>query len=93
MKGKSKLKDGEFRYGKVEMTDEEHYESKNPKIRTTMFLDADLIRAYKREAVKKGVKYQQLMREKLRDAMTTPANVETRLRRLERALLNKRTGT
>lgn len=93
MKGKSKLKDGEFEYGKIEMTDEEYQESQNPKVRTTMFLDADLIRAYKQEAVKRGVKYQQLMREKLRGALNAPVDIESRLQRLEQVVLKKRTGT
>ena len=60
MKAKSKLKDGVIEYGKVEMTPEELEEAQNVKIRTTMFLEEDLIRAYKREAAKRGLKYQQL---------------------------------
>lgn len=93
MKAKSKLKDGKFDYGNVEMTDEEYRESQNPKVRTTMFLEADLIRAYKREAIKRGVKYQQLMREKLKDALETPIDIEGRLRRLEKTVLKRHTGT
>lgn len=93
MKGKNKLKDGKFDYGKVEMTDEEYQESQNPKVRTTMFLDADLIRTYKQEAARRGVKYQQLMREKLRGALNAPIDIESRLQRLEAKVLKKRTGT
>ena len=44
MKAKTKLKDDVIRYGNVEMTDEEIAASANPKVRTTMFLEADLIR-------------------------------------------------
>ncbi len=87
MKAKSKLKDGVIQAGKVEMTEEELIESQNPKIRTTMFLEEDLIRAYKREAVKRGVKYQQLMREKLRNGLSADSDVEARLRRLEKKVL------
>lgn len=93
MKGKSKLKDGKFNYGKVEMTNEEYRESQNPKVRTTMFLEANLIRIYKQEAAKRGMKYQQLMREKLRGALNAPIDIETRLRRLEQEVLKKRTGS
>ena len=93
MKAKNKLKDGKFDYGKVEMTDEEYRESQNPKVRTTMFLEADLIRAYKQEATKRGVKYQQLMREKLKDSLRAPIDIESRLQRLEQEVLKKRTGT
>jgi predicted DNA binding CopG/RHH family protein len=94
MKAKSKLKDGKFDYGKVELTDEEYRESQNPKLRTTMFFEADLIRAYKQEATKRGMKYQQLMREKLKDALDSPTDIETRLQRLEsKVLKKKRIGT
>lgn len=80
---KSKLKDGEFKYGDVEMTDEEYQEAQNPKVRTTIFLDEDLIRTYKGEATKRGIKYQQLIRQKLRDALDHPDPIEERLHRLE----------
>lgn len=86
MKAKSKLKDGVIRHGDVEMTDEELAEAQNPKIRTTIFLEEDLIRAYRREAAKRGLKYQQLVREKLRSGLGQDTDVETRLRRLEEKL-------
>ncbi len=91
MKAKSKLRSGVFKYGNVEMTNEELQEAQNPKIRTTMFLEADLIRAYKQEALKRGVKYQQLMREKLRNGLTKELEFEDRLNRLEKKML--KTGT
>ncbi len=69
-KAQSKLKDGEFHYGDVEMTDEEYQEAQNPKVRTTIFLDEDLINAYKQKALKQGVKYQQLFRDTLRQALS-----------------------
>jgi predicted DNA binding CopG/RHH family protein len=87
MKEKSKLKTGTIRHGRVEMTAEELIESKNPKIRTTIFLEEDLIRAYKREAARKGMKYQQLMREKLRANLSGELDIEARLRRLEKKIL------
>jgi predicted DNA binding CopG/RHH family protein len=89
MKAKSKLKDGAIEYGKVEMTPEELEEAQNVKIRTTMFLEEDLIRAYKREAAKRGLKYQQLMREKLRAGLGEVKEVEDRLRRLEQKVFKK----
>jgi predicted DNA binding CopG/RHH family protein len=89
MKAKSKLKDGVIQYGKVEMSAEELLESQNPKIRTTMFLDEELIRAYKREAAKRGLKYQQLMREKLRAGLLGDSDIEARLNRLEEKVLKR----
>lgn len=89
MKAKNKLKDGVIQVGKVEMTDDELIESQNPKIRTTMFLEEDLIRAYKHAATKRGVKYQQLMREKLRAGLSADSDIEARLHRLEKKLLKR----
>jgi len=89
MKAKSKLKMGVIRHGSVEMTAEELLESENPKIRTTMFLEEDLIREYKKEAAKRGVKYQQLMREKLRSGLAQDSGFESRLKRLEEKVLKR----
>lgn len=83
------LKDGVIRHGKVEMTDEELAEAQNPKVRTTIFLEADLIRAYRNEAAKRGLKYQQLMREKLRASLTPDVDIEERLRRIEKKIFKK----
>lgn len=94
MKAKSKLKDGKIDFGDIEMTDEEYRESQNPKVRTTIFLDADLIRAYKKQATQKGMKYQQLMRETLKSALNASLDIEDRLRILENEILKKKkTGT
>lgn len=89
MKEKSKLKDGEFSYGDVEFTEDEYKEAQNPKVRTTMFLEEDLIRAYKAEALARGMKYQQLMREKLREALKV-SSVEERLQKIEDTLYSKK---
>ncbi len=90
MKGKSSLKDREFHYGSIEMTEEEYAEAQNPKIRTTIFLEADLIRAYKQEAARRGLKYQQLIREKLRAGLRAPSEIEMRLKQLEKAVFKKK---
>ena len=93
MKEKSKLKDGVFHYGDGEMTDEEYLEAQNPKVRTTMFLEADLIRAYKKEATKRGMKYQQLMREKLKEAISNDHDLKSRLIKLEETVFKKEANT
>jgi predicted DNA binding CopG/RHH family protein len=80
---------GFSRHGSVEMTPEELEQSRNPMIRTTIFLEEDLIRAYKREAAKRGIKYQQLMREKLRSGLSESSDIENRLRRLEEKVLKR----
>ncbi|MEW6056473.1 MAG: hypothetical protein AB1540_07645 [Bdellovibrionota bacterium] len=87
---KKALKDGDFQYGAVEMTDEEYAQAQDPKIRTTIFLDASLIRAYKKEATKKGLKYQQLMRDILRKSLIETQDLAERVTRLEDIVLKKR---
>lgn len=89
MKAKSKLKDGVIKHGSVEMTDEELEAAQNPMIRTTMFLEENLIRAYKREAARRGLKYQQLMREKLRAGLGQDSELEARIKRLEEKVLKR----
>ena len=72
------------------MTDEEYKEAQNPKVRTTIFLEENLIRAFKKEATKRGMKYQQLMREKLKEAISEiDQGLEDRLVRLEAAVFKK----
>lgn len=72
------------------MTDEEYAEAQNPKVRTTIFLEADLIRTYKKEATKRGVRYQQLMREILWEGLGDHSDVEERLERLEQRIFKKK---
>lgn len=85
MKAKSKTKDG-IKYGNVELTQEESEGLLDPMVRTTIFLNASLVRAYKAEAAKRNVKFQQLLREKLREGMNEDSSLEGRVRRLEQAL-------
>lgn len=89
--GKKKLlKASEFQYGGVEMTDVEYRDAQDPKIRTTIFLEASLIRACKAEAAKRGIKYQQYVREVLRKALTEPSDLSKRVERLEELVFRKR---
>jgi len=59
----------------------------SPKIRTTMFLDIKLKQLLKNEAKKRGVKYQQLIREILFDYFRKDESLESRVKRLEALLL------
>ena len=93
MKAKSKLKDGTFAYGSVEMTDQEYMDAQNPMIRTTIFLEEDLIRTLKQEAIQRGIKYQQLVREKLKGATENKSeNLVDRVVRLEAVVFKKPSG-
>jgi hypothetical protein len=91
MKAKNKkVKNNDIEFGTVDLTAEESAGLIDPMIRTTIFLNASLIRAYKAEAAKRKMKYQQLMREKLRESQLEDSGLESRVRRLELLLQKKR---
>ena len=60
-----------------------------PKIRTTIFLDVDLKERLKKEASKKGLKYQQLIREVLFDYLNERGSLERRVSKLEKLIKEK----
>ena len=74
-------------YGDVDITDE--LSSESPKIRTTMFLDIKLKQLLKKEACKKGIKYQQLIREILNKHFSEDDELESRVRFLEDIILKR----
>lgn len=59
-------------YGEVEIPHEE-FEPKNCKVRITIMIDGDLLDTYKTEANKLHTKYQTLMNQKLREALSIDA--------------------
>ncbi len=87
---KKLLRASELNYGDVEMTDAEFVEAQDPKVRTTIFLEASLIRACKNAAAKRGIKYQQYIREVLRKSLSLSDDLSKRLERLEEAVFKKR---
>jgi uncharacterized protein (DUF4415 family) len=58
---------------------------KNPKVRITMMVDEEIVRAFRERAVKEGEGYQTLMNRALREAMNKPS-LEERVARIEEAL-------
>lgn len=55
-------------YGSVTIPKED-FEDRNVKVRVTAFIDADVLKSLKDEALKHGTKYQTLLNQKLRDAV------------------------
>jgi len=78
-----KTKKNAIRYGKVEVDEDLMLE---PKIRTTIFLEESMRDNLKQEAVKRGMNYQQLLREIVRDYFdqNNDQDLKKRLDRLEK---------
>lgn len=58
---------------------------KNPKVRISMMVDEEVIKAFKQRAQEEGEGYQTLMHKALREAALRPS-LEERVRKLEAAL-------
>lgn len=78
-----KTKKNAIRYGKAEVDEDLLLE---PKIRTTIFLEESMRDNLKQEAVKRGMNYQQLLREIVRDYFdqNNDQDLKKRLDRLEK---------
>lgn len=78
-----KSKKNAVRYGKVEVDEDLLLE---PKIRTTIFLEESMRDNLKQEASKRGMNYQQLLREIVRDYFdqNNDQDLKKRLDRLEK---------
>lgn len=72
-----------IKYGKKDLLTNADF--KNPKIRITMMIDEDIIKAFKQRAKESGAGYQTLMNRALREAALKPS-IEERLEALESAL-------
>lgn len=77
----------EIVYGDVDITEELLKES--PKVRTTIFLDVELKKLLKTEAVETGVKYQQLVRDILKNHFSEKDSLEDRIKKLESIILRE----
>jgi uncharacterized protein (DUF4415 family) len=80
--GKDKIK-----YGKVHIPAEEFHPSKE-KVKISMWVDGDVLDAFKLSASKENKGYQTLMNEKLREAMESLNRppIESRVENLENAI-------
>ncbi len=78
-----KSKKNAIRYGKIEVDEDLLLE---PKIRTTIFLEESMRDNLKQEAIKRGMNYQQLLREIVRDYFdqNNDQDLKKRLDRLEK---------
>ena len=85
--GRSMKVKNDITYGNVDISNELLNES--PKIRTTIFLDIELKRLLKSEASKKGIKYQQLVRDILNKHFSKNDDLEDRIKVLENLVLKK----
>ena len=86
-----RIKKTEYKYGSVNIPDEA-FEPKNQKVRITSWIDGDVLDALKAHAAKTGEGYQTLMNRLLRAAILDDETVESRLAKLEAAILGKKSG-
>jgi len=78
-----------IKYGKVEL-DEDEFDPKYCKVRVTMMIDEEVVRACRAEAAKRHVGYQTLINQKLREIYFGEKSLEKRLEVLESMVLKKR---
>lgn len=69
-----------IKYGKVDVLSDEDF--RNPKIRISMMVDEEVIKAFKERAKESGEGYQTIMHRVLREASLKPS-LEERLQKLE----------
>ena len=87
MKKKKDKIDGVFIYGDYDVTEDLKQEAL---LRTTMFLNLNLVKKLKAEANKKNIKYQQLIREILFAHFAEELTIEERIKNLEDEVFKKR---
>ena len=78
-------KNSKIKYGNVNVP-EDAFEDRNVKIRISTFLPIDIIKELKRRALEKGIGYQTLLSQMLREHLFEEKSVESRIERLEKIL-------
>jgi uncharacterized protein (DUF4415 family) len=83
---------GKIKYSKIPKLDESYLDTKNHKVRITMWLDGDILEVFRDMAKKSGIGYQTLINNQLRRFTTQPdqGSIEERLERLEQIIKKKR---
>lgn len=69
-----------IKYGKTDLLKEEDF--RNPKIRISMMVDEEIIKAFKERSKESGEGYQTIMHRALREAASKPS-LEERVKKLE----------
>jgi uncharacterized protein (DUF4415 family) len=72
-------------YGKKDLTTQEDFEPKNAKERISIWVDEQLVDAFRERARAENSKYQTLMNEALRQFINKPSLIE-RVERIEKKL-------
>lgn len=86
--GKKRRK-SKIEYGTVEIPEEAFF-PRNVKVRVTMMVDGDIVQAFRDAAAKRGIGYQTLMNEKLRESLDgLDKTLADRVAVLEQVVLRK----
>ncbi len=86
-----KSKKNKIKYGKTRLGPE-YLDPKNHKVRITSFIDGDVLAELKVRAEQQGTKYQTLLNQLLRQALSDSVSMAERLKKLEDAVFRKNAG-
>jgi uncharacterized protein (DUF4415 family) len=89
-----KTKDADIEYGKKDRLKDSDFEPQNIGHRISIVIPEDVLMAYRKAAAGKGLGYQTIMNQVLRDYIFSDeeANLKKRIKRLEEAVFKKRAG-
>lgn len=92
-----KTKNADIRFAKKDLLKDEDFESKNVRHRISIVVPEDILMRFREMAREKGLGYQTLMNQALREAALASSGVTTlgeRLEKLEKAVFrDRKTGT
>jgi uncharacterized protein (DUF4415 family) len=82
----------DIKYGEKDLLEADEFDPQYGKERITLFLDQQVVDAFRSQAKASGVKYQTLIREALRELIYQDPknNLEDRLKKLEAVVFKKR---
>lgn len=81
----------DIQFGKKDLLSEDEFDPKNGKERITLFVDQQVVNAFRKKAENEGSKYQTLMRESLRSTVfPKDQDFEGRLKKIEEVVFNKK---
>ena len=82
----------DIQFGKKDLLAEDEFDPKYGKERITIFVDQQVVDAFRKKAKDTGEKYQALMREALKESVFGPdkSDLERRLAKVEAAVFKKR---
>lgn len=79
----------DIKFGNSDILEKDEFNPKHGKERITLFVDQQVVDAFREKAEIEGEKYQALMRKTLRDFIYKKNDLEERITRIENSLFKK----